>query len=353
MCISPSQLPDGTLVACRHCALCQRNRVDDLVGRCLAEADTATRAFSVTLTYSGNGPETVVLRYSDVQLFLKRLRKDGFKVRYICAGEYGSKSGRAHWHIVLFFYGKIPDVDLNTRFDWSYWPHGFSYFQSPDEGGMRYVLKYALKDQDKSGVRRLSMSKKPPLGYDFFMRLADDIVERGLPVRSPSYAFSSSVKKGGVAREYWLQGRMRELFLDRYQLMWGLVHGGEPPQSDFYVEGYADKVEAARSHVWRQSHRFDPLPGYEPPDVAAVDVTPHIDFCGILRFDHLKGGVMLFAFVNETADLEIGGQTWTVQSAALETVEVQLHKGGLTKSDAQRASIWLAKKWQSPRRYGA
>lgn len=104
MCLSPVQIkytpgdyhgskdePFTQMVACRTCQLCRSNRVNDLVGRSFAEQCTASASYAVTLTYRGDGPETALLRYRDIQLFLKRLRKDGYTVRYICAGEYGSK----------------------------------------------------------------------------------------------------------------------------------------------------------------------------------------------------------------------------------------------------------------------
>lgn len=58
---------------------------------------------------SDSGIRSSYLLYSDIQKFLKRLRKNyilhlGYeeKLRYFVVGEYGHKSLRAHWHILLF-----------------------------------------------------------------------------------------------------------------------------------------------------------------------------------------------------------------------------------------------------------
>jgi hypothetical protein len=71
------------------------------------------------------------------------------------------------------------------RLDWTLWGHGFVTFQTPDEGGMKYVLSYCLKDQftgEKSkGTMReagaenfatglFRMSKRPAIGEAFLMR---------------------------------------------------------------------------------------------------------------------------------------------------------------------------------------
>lgn len=55
----------------------------------------------------GHG-QIALLYYRDIQLFLKRIRKFiqkeyGEKIRYYVIGEYGTKSLRPHWHLLLFF----------------------------------------------------------------------------------------------------------------------------------------------------------------------------------------------------------------------------------------------------------
>lgn len=351
MCLVPNRLKDGTLVACRYCSLCASNRLNDLVGRCIAEQSVSSSTLAVTLTYAGDSPESAVLHYRDVQLMLKRLRKDGYKIRYICAGEYGTRKGRAHWHIILFFRGKSPAVQIDHRVSWDYWPHGFSYFQRPDYGGFRYVMKYALKDQkSEAATRALSMSKKPPLGHDFFIRLAHDLVERGLPVHSPEYAFAGVLDRKGKARRYWLQGRMREMWLKAYCARWNEVHGGEPPQTDFLLEKYLDPIArremaADTSMLIRDIERKRPK---HVPDYSASDEWEKVRYqraaIGFYFFDPRKPDNIVIAYDDYTADLCLGGEEWTIGN---ETAERQLQSAGLTNLKAKPVSEWLESKWSS------
>ena len=344
MCLSPLKLKDGTNVACRGCELCRSNRLNDLIGRCIAEQCTASKTLAVTLTYAGDTAESAVLRYADVQLFLKRLRKDGYSVRYICAGEYGDKKGRAHWHIILFFYGRSPDIQIDRRVDWSFWPHGFVYFQNPDYRGFAYVMKYALKQE--FAVKALSMSKKPPLGYSFFMKLAHDIVDRALPVHSPEYSFAHVLDRNGVPRRYWLQGRMREMWLEEYCRYWQEVFGGEPPPSDFLLEKYLDPIARKemeldpirfeRDKAMRDDLYLQHLRNRERADRAA--------FRHPVAFLMLSSGQsdILVAFSDFTAELEMGSDKWMIENDGV-SVERQLLLSDLPLSKHKPVLAWLDK----------
>jgi hypothetical protein len=173
--------------------------------------------------------------YKDVQDMMKRLRKR-YKVRYIVAGEYGTAKGRAHWHIVLFFKGEAPKIEQDVRVDWKYWPHGFSYFQQPDWKGFQYVLKYVLKDTDlDSADSHLAMSKKPPLGYEFFEELAKQHVEQAVLPRSYKYKIVGVRKDNGTEKVFMMQGKTRENFMNAIKIGWVEKYGKEP-SSEFYEE---------------------------------------------------------------------------------------------------------------------
>lgn len=196
------------LVPCRKCWRCRANRVNDWVGRMLAQKITSPCTVAVTLTYRGNGPNTAVLVYRDFQLFMKRLRKENpdAGLRYLVAGEYGTKKGRAHWHCILFSnypLKGLPETDLEKQ-EWPTWGLGFVYVQAPDWRGLSYVLKYILKNEmDASGQKKPMMSKKPPLGHEFFQALALERVQSGLTPKEGYY-----VEGGKDARGNWREFRM-------------------------------------------------------------------------------------------------------------------------------------------------
>lgn len=57
----------------------------------------------LNLTYDDDHlPEYGQLWKDDLQRFFKRLRKAGFKFKYVASGEYGERSRRPHFHIAMF-----------------------------------------------------------------------------------------------------------------------------------------------------------------------------------------------------------------------------------------------------------
>ena len=254
MCLSPVQI-NGSEVGCRNCWQCKKDRINSLVGRCIAEKMYSKSTLSVTLTYAGGDTHnSTTLVYDDVQLMLKRLRKD-FDVRYIVAGEFGSKKGRAHWHCVLFFKGVknkkavIPDI-MDKRLEWKYWqkgpkfdrkPIGFCYFQKPDWQGLAYALKYAIKDQDQRSVSsHLAMSKKPLLGFEYLRDLAQTHVDHGLPPRSYKYKFNDIKDSKNRIRSFLMTGESRNYFMSEFNERWSLKYGNEPISE--LNDQYLDKV---------------------------------------------------------------------------------------------------------------
>lgn len=96
-------------VPCGRCPPCKLRRINGWVFRMLQELKRSSTAYFITLTYdtryvpiSPNGFMT--LRKKDVQDYMKRLRKlcPQSKLKYYFVGEYGGKTGRPHYHAVIF-----------------------------------------------------------------------------------------------------------------------------------------------------------------------------------------------------------------------------------------------------------
>jgi hypothetical protein len=75
----------------------------------------------------------------DVQLFMKRLRKEnkGVNLKYYACGEYGSESDRPHYHMILF--------DATVESVLKCWKLGHVHFDVVNEGTIKYTLKYMAK----------------------------------------------------------------------------------------------------------------------------------------------------------------------------------------------------------------
>lgn len=243
MCIIPTYVDvlrgpkwEKQAVPCRKCWRCRKSRVDDYVGRCLAEASTSEAICTVSLTYA---PRTdladKILHPRHFQLFMKLLRKAGHKVRYLVVGEYGDQKGRAHFHAILFFehlaprpasspvpfYNRDHQDDHTTSGNFSgeipqqrmchirEWPHGHIKADwTFDERAIRYVCKYLLAD-DKNRAW-FSLSKKPALGAAWFAHKAAQARSMGVLPSSFQY-----VPPGGSeSRRYVITGATRRDYMN-------------------------------------------------------------------------------------------------------------------------------------------
>lgn len=267
MCIRPSEVWvdlggewQKQAVACRQCWRCRQNRVNDYVGRALAEAAYSERTATVTLTYAPREDlADKVLHPRHFQLFMKLLRRAGHKVRYLVAGEYGDLKGRAHFHVLLFFTHFAPgdgeafynpehmrDPLSSARFSAEMphkrmvhireWPHGHVKCDwTGDEQAIRYVCKYLLADDKNSAW--FSVSKKPALGAAFFAAKAAQARALGVLPSKMEY-----MPPGGTrGRPYLITGASRRDYLNAIT-----TDPGDRDRMSEWVRKTFDKLEAAR-----------------------------------------------------------------------------------------------------------
>lgn len=138
-------------VPCGECAFCLVNRRSGWMFRVYHEMRTQWhRGHFLTLTYDERHVKRLPgnrlsLRFRDVQLFLKRLRKARYYCKYICVGEYGPQTQRPHYHMLLW-------TDCPEHLLESNWKMGHIQFGKLTMASAMYTLKYIIqpkvRDQD-------------------------------------------------------------------------------------------------------------------------------------------------------------------------------------------------------------
>ena len=169
-------------IPCGKCLGCAVSRRLDWGVRMYHEAQVNERNCFVTLTYE-NPPDKI--NKHDPQTFIKRLRHHSRKpIRYFLCGEYGEKTRRPHYHAVLFgedFLGGAYDINGelygNPGLD-AIWKHGHCSVAEFSLGTAMYTAGYVskkLQDHDTFNI----MSRKPPLGREWFNRYKDNLYRIG------------------------------------------------------------------------------------------------------------------------------------------------------------------------------
>lgn len=186
MCIYPKEREikcrDGVsrilVTRCGKCVECQKAYSNEWALRLYHEKMYHSYTFFLTLTYDDlNLPSDGQLRKRDIQDFILALKKE-FDFRYFLCGEYGGKTARPHYHVLVFtdvidpfglFYptdSKRASSVLLSRL----WSFGFHSVETKVEfATLRYVAKYMQKARGASlpvGFQKpfLLMSHKPYIG---------------------------------------------------------------------------------------------------------------------------------------------------------------------------------------------
>lgn len=178
-CISPilvRGLKDRDFVPCGKCNECLKLKRDDWSFRLKQELKVAVSAKFLTLTYSDDhvrrNPESGLpeLCKRDVQLFMKRLRKESARcsdigLRYYTVGEYGTNTLRPHYHSIMFNI----HPDITSRVD-RIWGLGHVDVGEVTPASIHYTTKYVInRHMDFSGREPpfSVMSKRPGIGANY------------------------------------------------------------------------------------------------------------------------------------------------------------------------------------------
>lgn len=204
---------------CGQCMPCRINRRRIWSHRIMLESMLHKDSVFVTLTYSQeNVPEGGTLVKKDLQDWLKRFRKAiaPVQIRYYAVGEYGERTERPHYHIILFGVGVLAEsLILET------WKKGLIHVGSVTLQSASYVTGYVTKKMTKDTDDRLDgrapefaiMSLKPGIGYGAVPDIAKVLnSEHGSKVIARDLDVPNGLKHGGKSMPLgrYMRSKLRE-----------------------------------------------------------------------------------------------------------------------------------------------
>lgn len=149
MCLQPINIKNSDVpVPCGKCPECRARRTSGWSFRLMQQQKKAVSSYFITLTYdTAHVPITksgfMGLDKRDVQLFIKRLRKahgvplPDTAIKYYAVGEYGGKTKRPHYHIILF--------NAKLELIQPAWDKGQVHYGQVAGASVGYTLKYMSK----------------------------------------------------------------------------------------------------------------------------------------------------------------------------------------------------------------
>lgn len=198
----PKPNPEGSLLLpCGKCTECISKRALEWATRARHEISDHDDNCFLTLTYDDDHLPSFLIVKSDFQKFMKRLRKKlHSKVRYMVSYEYGGRTGRPHFHSIIFGYNPdnqefLMDSPSGEKLFTSpeissLWDKGYHSIGTANEATAYYIASYALKSKkhtvlDESSGELVQVSdsmdcsKRPAIGRNFFLRNMDSIIASG------------------------------------------------------------------------------------------------------------------------------------------------------------------------------
>lgn len=142
---APAGQSTHIIVPCGKCSECLKERRRVWLFRLVQEAYNSVATIFVTLSFDDKLCKPR-LDKRDLQLIFKRLRKKGFVFTYYSIGEFGSKYGRPHYHILFF----SKDINFESELDWyevfrSEWHYGFVEVSRANIRRLNYITHYHIR----------------------------------------------------------------------------------------------------------------------------------------------------------------------------------------------------------------
>ncbi|WGL31198.1 replication initiator protein [Dipodfec virus UOA04_Rod_765] len=219
---------------CGACPECLRKRSSVWALRAYYEAKEHVFSCSVCLTYDQYIRDTrtgkiigervaseMTVNKRDIQLFMKRVRKlFGKDIKYICSSEYGKRTHRPHYHVILFGV-RFPDCHfykMSNRGNPIYksatldrlWKHGICTVDALNvtPAVARYCTKYAVKGR----------------GNDTFMLCSQHVGLKGLIENFNGIDYVENGTRHPIPRAVWQEIILRDCQkeFDEYENLYGL-----------------------------------------------------------------------------------------------------------------------------------
>lgn len=135
------------------------------------------------------------LRFKDVQLFLKTVRKQKFYAKYICVGEYGADTKRPHYHMLLWTDCPVEKLE-------SLWKRGSIHFGRITMESAMYTLKYIIqpKVSQESGLEKTRAQFSKGLGISFLSKAQYEYLTKDYD--NPEMFSYIDGRKVGIPRYY-------------------------------------------------------------------------------------------------------------------------------------------------------
>lgn len=144
-------------VPCGRCDVCTKRKIAGWSFRLVQQDRISETSSFITLTYANNKVPIskagfLNLDKRDLQLFFKRLRKShtdqdiqiGQGIKYYAVGEYGGRTNRPHYHLILF--------NAAIELIQPSWDLGYVHYGGVEAASVGYTLKYISKP-GKAGKR--------------------------------------------------------------------------------------------------------------------------------------------------------------------------------------------------------
>lgn len=239
-------------VPCGKCLACLSNKRNDWSFRLEQEYKASRSAIFVTLTYDrAHYPSNGSLDKRHVQLYLKRLRKaqNDNAIRYYAVGEYGSESGRAHYHLLLF--NADPDLARKAWSDYKGRPIGIVHIGNVTAASVAYCTKYIIqKDDYPEGLEKpfSLMSRSYGIGAHY---LSDEMVEwHRADDRNYAMRWNQKVRLPRFYREkIWYRQEDRDPISSKSL---SLSLDNTLAELKYYQENYGDRAASVMAEAYKR-----------------------------------------------------------------------------------------------------